>query len=160
MKLSLSSIDSSAELEQFIARPEFRAIAKFYHTWAWGEVQQEQGYPIHRLGAYDGDTLIAVATVVEMHDRFGNFAYVPRGPVMDYGDHGLVQAVLDALIDYVRTTLPQMSFLRIDPALPHDAPEAGQFAKLGFKRAGNSRRLSVLGLSRSAAKVMTSSSSG
>lgn len=134
MKLTLQPLDSPNELKQFLVRPELQPYAKFYHTWEWGEFQESLGKQIHRVGLYSGSSLIATALLIEETSRFGRFLYSPRGPLVDYSNRSLTNAVLQELIQYCRD-LPGITFLRLDPALPHVSPDAKVFADLGFKPA-------------------------
>lgn len=136
MKLAVKPITDKSELEKFISRPELRHYAKFYQTWEWGEVQASHGSKVERLGFYEGGALVAVGQLIGMHDRFGPYAYSPRGPLLDYSDHNLVRSVLRELIRYAATAMPDAICLRLDPAILHDSPEAEIFPELGFRRAG------------------------
>lgn len=119
----------------------------FLHSWAWGEFNAAMAAPgeprpagrgdkVWRIGIYDSDELVAVALVIKVHAKRGNFLFVPQGPLGDkealrppQGGGGL----LDALKDLAAQE--KVSFIRISPLL-EDTEENRKFFKgLGFRPA-------------------------
>ncbi len=128
-------MSSPTELGQFLARPEVAAYAKFYHTWEWGTFQESLGKSIQRLGLYNQAQLVATVLLIHERNRFSQFYYSPRGPLLNYSDQELMRNVLTTLTTYCQTQ-PGIAYLRLDPALLHDSSEAALFPELGFKPGG------------------------
>lgn len=78
---------------------------------------------------------MATALLIEERNRFFKFIYCPRGPLVDYSNQKLTQQVHTDLIEYVRS-MPNIAYLRLDPALLRASKETKLFSTLGFKPGG------------------------
>ena len=78
--LTIYEIKEKQVWEDFVTS---QAEHSFLHSWAWGEFNKSMGDKIWRLGVYDENQLIAVALLIKVHAKRGNFLFVPHGPVLD-----------------------------------------------------------------------------
>ncbi len=108
--------------------------AHILQTWEWGEIKSAYGWQPYPLVWREGNGQVrAMALVLRRSLRIGKMPmslsvmYVPRGPVMDWGDSDLRRRVLDDLKRLAQTE--GAVFIKIDPdvelgwGLPDD-PEA------------------------------------
>ncbi len=73
-------IVSRAEYEATIARAP---RAQFLHSWEWGAFQEYLGKKIIRARVTEDDgTIIAQFCAIKEKNTFGNYWYVPRGPII------------------------------------------------------------------------------
>lgn len=67
-----------------------------------------------RIGFYHDDSLVASASLLIKHLPLGmTMIYIPRGPIMDYGNQELVKFVLTSLKQYGKTK--KALFIKFDP---------------------------------------------
>lgn len=126
MSVTVKPFDGpQSDFDAFLARPEHKPHLTFIQTWEWGEVVRQESIAFERLGIYDGDDLIGVASACKQPIKFGGcFWYSPRGIVMDYTNLQRVTAAYRSLADYFRAKRDS-AFLRVDPDLVRgDAAEA------------------------------------
>jgi peptidoglycan pentaglycine glycine transferase (the first glycine) len=91
--------------------------AHVLQSWEWGAFkQQTTGWQPTRILYQSDEATVAAASLLTR--TVGPFAviYVPRGPVLDYGDTTLVDFVLDDIQRFARRR--RALWLKIDPALP------------------------------------------
>ncbi len=86
----------------------------FLQSWLWGDFNSEGlSKRTQRIGAYDGDNnLVAIALVIFEETRFGTYAYIPRGPMMDW-DADYVDEVIEALKVFYSSQ--DLLMLKIEP---------------------------------------------
>lgn len=91
-------------------------------TWQWGQVKAQVGWQSHPLiWRDDKGTICAGALLLQRIVQTGGFGlkmsvmYIPRGPMLDYGNHPLANQVLNDLQTYARQK--GAIFLKIDPDL-------------------------------------------
>jgi peptidoglycan pentaglycine glycine transferase (the first glycine) len=97
-------------------------------SWAWGELKARFGWRVQRL-AVDG----ALAQVLfrPLPGGLGTIAYVPKGPLADYGDVSSLRSLLDAILPVAREQ--RALCLKIEPDL-EDAPALTETLQaLGFR---------------------------
>ena len=98
-----------------------QADASFMQSWEWGELKQRFGWQPHRLRLTSGkgtDLGVMQVLIKRPHALGPAFAYVPRGPVLDWTDAALVDFALDTL---ERRLLKEgCAFVRIEPNLRRD----------------------------------------
>ncbi len=92
-------------------------------TRQWGEVKKQYGWDVHPLIWRDEEAnIVAAALVLERKLSMKllpfqpSFIYIPRGPLLDWSDAGLVERVLSDLKHFAEDQ--GAFFLKIDPALP------------------------------------------
>jgi peptidoglycan pentaglycine glycine transferase (the first glycine) len=96
-------------------------------SWAWGETKAQTGWTARRLlWQIDEKPAAAAAILVRrLHPRFPlSVAYVPKGPLLDWGDSDLLEAVLSRLMSEARRV--HALFVKIDPDIRADTHEGAQ----------------------------------
>src|SRR3989338_2239416 len=109
----------------------------FLHSWAWGKFNEAMGDKVWRFGIYMGDSLIAVALVIKVHARRGNFLFVPHGPVGTYPISNSKYQVFEILIQKLKEIAKKegASFVRVSPLVERTEENKALFKKLGLRNA-------------------------
>jgi len=131
----IQTIDDQNQWNRFF---EEEGSPSFLQSWDWGEFQQRQEYGILRLGVYQNQILTAVALVIKIRCRRGNFLFIPHGPVLRIKKKELkLKNILLALIDYLADVAKRegFSFVRMAPTLENSHENQRIFIDLGFKKA-------------------------
>lgn len=132
MVLESRSITQPEQWTQFLQQHPYNY---FLQTWQWSEFQnQSLGKPVYRLGFYDNEKLVGLALAIVETTRFGQFVYIPRGPVIDWSNSQLVPQALSALINFfARKNYFQ---LRLEPlVLLAQSEVVKQLTEFGFRTA-------------------------
>ncbi len=116
MSLTIKTIEDREVWQGFLKKSEFDY---FLQSWQWGEFQSlGLGKKIFRLGFYDRGLLVGVCLAITEKTRFGEFIYIPRGPVFDWENLNLVDQIIFCLVNFFRN---QHYFqLRIEPLILAD----------------------------------------
>ena len=81
---------------------------------AWEKVKSDWNH--ERLGVYEGETLLAVASILIKSLPLGyKMFYIPRGPILDYRDTELLKFVLQSIKSYARSK--RAVFVTFDPSI-------------------------------------------
>lgn len=107
-------------------------------SWEWGDIKAQTGWQADRVILHtdaEGEPVAAFqfltrALAPNAPVRIG---YVPKGPVVDWGDGAAVNTALDAIQDHARRR--NCVFVKIDPDVRSDLAE-GVVLKEKFKRRG------------------------
>lgn len=110
----------------------------------WAQFKSHHAWSACRVIARDDGQIAAGAQVLFRRVGPVSVAYVPKGPVVDWDDPGLVAAVVGGLHAICRRQ--RTVFLRLEPDLPHDPGLARQLAAMKFRHAGKVQPLSTLHL--------------
>lgn len=106
-------------------------------TWQWGEVKRQTGWRPSRLlwsGETGGAPVAAASLLVRRISRLPwGVAYVPKGPLLDWSNAPLVDAVLAAV--ELEARRQRTIFVKIDPDVSPDSP-AGQAVLATLQRRG------------------------
>jgi lipid II:glycine glycyltransferase (peptidoglycan interpeptide bridge formation enzyme) len=117
MSVERFGLEERERWDAFVAgHPEGHLLQSF----AWGELKARFGWEPVRLALVEAGQIRATAQILLRRWPFFTIAYVPRGPVVDWGDEGAVRALLRALADVARRR--NALFLRIEPNHPHPLP--------------------------------------
>ena len=92
-------------------------------TWEWGQVKADiYGWVCHpRLWKDENGNVIAAALILQrsaplrIFGKFLKILYIPRGPLLDWGDENLRKTVLDDLQELARQK--KAIFIKMDPEL-------------------------------------------
>ncbi|MGQ7372110.1 aminoacyltransferase [Streptococcus suis] len=102
---------SAEEHDQFV---KIHEQVNLLQSSSWAKIKDNWGN--ERLGFYQDDSLVAVASVLIRPLPAGfSMLYIPRGPIMDYSNQDLVQFVLASLKKFGK--IKRALFIKFDPAL-------------------------------------------
>ncbi|MFQ6058125.1 MAG: lipid II:glycine glycyltransferase FemX [Anaerolineae bacterium] len=88
-------------------------------SWEWGAFKGRHGWDPTRLAFEQGGQVRAAASVLRRRAWPLSVMYVPKGPLLDYDDGPLLEAVLAALESLARRQ--RVIFIKIDPDVPLEA---------------------------------------
>ena len=99
------------EYDQFVKEHE---LANVLQSSAWEKVKSDWNH--ERLGVYEGGKLLAVASILIKSLPLGyKMFYIPRGPILDYGDTELLSFVIQSIKSYARSK--RAIFVTFDPSI-------------------------------------------
>lgn len=109
----------------------------FHQSWEWGEFQKKQHHSILRLGLYDNDKLQAIALVIFMRAKRGNFLFIPHGPITKAVNTKILSRYIQLLTHHLKKIAKKQRslFIRIAPVLTSTSENAELFSNLGYKKA-------------------------
>ena len=109
----------------------------FLHSWEWGEFNARTGDKVWRLGVYEGEELQAVALVILVHAKRGNFLFVPHGPIIKGQGTRDMGQVVEIFVEELKKVAAKEKaiFIRISPLLENLEENKTIFQKLGFRPA-------------------------
>jgi len=104
-------------------------------AWQWGQLKAAFGWQAERVGVQDGGRLVAGAQVL-FRSLLPSFpyltiAYVPKGPILDFGNQEISEALLSAIHRLAHQK--RAILLKIEPELPHSPALARQLLACGFR---------------------------
>ncbi|MDD4988934.1 MAG: peptidoglycan bridge formation glycyltransferase FemA/FemB family protein [Candidatus Pacebacteria bacterium] len=149
--MEVREINSKEELEEFLSRVK---PATFLISWNWGEFEKRMGNSLWRLGVYDSEKLIAVASITKVVARRGTFFAWHHSPVIDPVYSGKISEILKALKDtsVAIGKKENCHFIRVSSILSDSPAHSKIFTELGFRNAPihlHSEHTSVLSLLKS-----------
>jgi len=103
-------------------------------TSAWGRLKCAFGWSSEMVAIRDGEGDIAAGAQVlfrELPGGLGGIAYVPRGPVVDWGDTTLCTELFTAVRQ--RAARRRAIFLKVEPDMPDTTPLRDALAVRGFR---------------------------
>jgi peptidoglycan pentaglycine glycine transferase (the first glycine) len=104
-------------------------------SWQWGQLKAAFGWQAVRVGVEDGESLVAGAQVLfrslPLSFPYLSIAYVPKGPILDFGNQGILEALLSAIYRLARQK--RAFLLKIEPELPHSPAVVRQLQAFGFR---------------------------
>ena len=99
------------EYDQFVKEHE---LANVLQSSAWEEVKSDWQH--ERFGVYREEKLLATASILIRTLPLGyKMFYVPRGPILDYGDTELLSFVIQSIKSYARSK--RAIFVTFDPSI-------------------------------------------
>ncbi|MFN2110248.1 MAG: lipid II:glycine glycyltransferase FemX [Anaerolineae bacterium] len=102
--------------------------AHFLQSWLWGELKGNRGWsPSRFLWRVDGRVVAAAQVLVLQRGRL-RLGYIPKGPLLDWTDQALVEAVLTQLAVYAQQH--GLLLLKIDPDVRADTEVGGAISAL------------------------------
>lgn len=150
--------ENRKEWDGFVAKlPE----ANFLQSWDFYEFHKNRGKKIVRRLVFKDDKIVgAYAGVVETAKR-GTYLAIAGGPLIDWGDKKVVQAVFND----IRELGEQYNcvFVRVRPQLPLSDKSLDLMKKLGLKKAPmylSVEYAGVLDLKKSEAEILAGASQG
>ncbi|HID88145.1 MAG TPA: peptidoglycan bridge formation glycyltransferase FemA/FemB family protein, partial [Anaerolineae bacterium] len=108
--------------------------AHVLQTWEWGAFKERHGWRTERWLWVKGDSPRAAALVLSrpLGPWTAGVMYVPKGPILDYGDAALLASVLSDLEGLARER--GAVFLKIDPDVRGDTPMGREVTALLQRR--------------------------
>src|SRR4030067_1415744 len=135
--MKIEEIKDNNEWQKFF---EENGSVSFLQAWEWGEFERNTGYEILRLGIYNKSYLTAIAQVIKIKAKRGNFLFVPHGPIVAkhltltaYHSKSIISQLLNYLITLAKSE--GFSFIRIAPVLEENPENSKTFSDLGFRKA-------------------------
>ena len=119
MDLKLDIIEDGARWDELLlSLPDPHLL----QSWAWGELKSRFGWRARRLSWRDGSgSAVAAGQLLTRASQLSGglkVAYLPKGPVLDWGDKDLRPAVMTALIYAAREEGALV--LKIDPEVAYE----------------------------------------
>ena len=107
----------------------------FLQSWQWKQVQEQDGERVTMLGFYNNEDCVAVALVIAVHAKRGNYFLVPHGPIMK--NEKYAREVLGALKTYCidQRSGDNAAALRVASLMENNADTKKLFHELGFRDA-------------------------
>ncbi len=132
----------------------------FLQSWEWGNFNKSTGYDILRLGIFNRGELAAIALVIKIRAKRGNFLFIPHGPIINKqrvtGDWGVI---IDSIKEYLLAIAKgeNFSFIRISPVVDDIDENRRLYKNLGFKKAPiymHAEKMWVLDLKKSEEEIL------
>jgi lipid II:glycine glycyltransferase (peptidoglycan interpeptide bridge formation enzyme) len=128
-------------------------------SWDWGEFKKRSGWRVRRIGLEKQGKLIAGAQMLIKSFVPGlvSFAYIPRGPLVDWKDKETTAALLDAI--HAEARKHKAICLRIEPPLLHTAENHQLMQSYGFQASAHTiqpRCTMIIQLSRDTEELLRS----
>lgn len=127
-------INSKEETEAFIFEV---APHTFLGSWNWGEFEIKMNHKVWRLGVYEGNTLIALATMTKTVARRGTFLIWHHGPIIKPSSAASSKEIISVLKNFSLDIAKKEGchFLRVSPVLSDSPENRAIFKELGFRDA-------------------------
>ena len=122
-----------AEREQWNGALAGLPAAHFLQTWEWGTLKSRYGWRPARYLWEDGQTCAAASTLIRRLGRWPYAVmYVPKGPILNYGDVDLLEQVLGHLETTARRE--RALFIKIDPDVQTDTAKGEAVVEMLLRR--------------------------
>ncbi len=109
----------------------------FLQSFNWGEFQKSLGFKVWRFEIQENSQTLALAQVIKIASKKGNFLFIPHGPMFlapNFHDReNLVQVLLRKLQELSKKE--NIDFIRIAPILKRNPENEEIFKNLGFIQA-------------------------
>lgn len=107
----------------------------FHQTWEWGDFENRRQHDVIRLGFFEDTEIVAIAQVIKMRVKRGDFLFVPHGPIVKHDKYfsTTIHAIRDYLIEVGKRE--KFDFIRIAPSTEDLVLRQTEFKQLGFKKA-------------------------
>ena len=129
-EITVKIIDNKDIWETFLIS---HTEANFLQSWLWGEFHSSLGHKVHYSGFYRGELLVGVMLSVVEDARRGRYLTVPGGPIINWQDQSVVQAVVNEMRRIGK--LENCVFVRVRPQITETPENAKLFSDLSFRSA-------------------------
>lgn len=100
--------------KEFLDFSKTNKLTTFFQTTYWGEIKLTNGWKSHYIGLKDGKTIVAASLLLSKKIKFfKNMFYAPRGFLIDYSNHELLEEFTLKLKEYLKEN--DALFLKINP---------------------------------------------
>jgi len=114
MQLHAQKIDDRAAWNTTLARLPYTHVLQ---SWEWGDFKAATtGWRPERIAYLHRGDVVGMAQVLTRQEYGQRIMYVPKGPVLDYADRDLRQAMLREMERHAREA--GAIFIKIDPDIP------------------------------------------
>ncbi len=109
----------------------------FLHSWNWGEFKRTLGQEVWRFGIFENERLKAVALIVFVRAKRGNFLLVPHGPVSPLREKKSRGEIIKTLLEKLKKIGKnyRANFIRIAPVWERSEEGENVFFQNGFRDA-------------------------
>jgi peptidoglycan pentaglycine glycine transferase (the first glycine) len=134
LQIRLSTDRESFDSETWNSFVAASPTGHLLQSWQWGQLKAAFGWQAVRVGVEDGGRLVAGAQVLfrslPLSFPYLSIAYVPKGPILDYGNQEILEALLSAIHRLARQK--RAILLRIEPEMRHSPAIVRQVQAYGF----------------------------
>lgn len=127
---SIEIVDNFEDRERWDAFVEAHPSGHFFQSWTWGEMQRGLAARPRRIAALSNGHIRGVIQMLIFQGATRPFAVVPRGPVADPDDGGLIQALASAALQAGRSE--GTFLLRVEPQWEWNATHVETLQARGF----------------------------
>lgn len=124
-----TDVISREQWEAFLAN---HSESNFLHSWQWGDVHENLGQIVYRIGIFKDAKVVGVILAVVENARRGRYLEVPGGPIIDWDDTNIAAYALGTLRDIAEQE--ECVFVRLRPQLICTTTSLSLLAKLGLKK--------------------------
>jgi lipid II:glycine glycyltransferase (peptidoglycan interpeptide bridge formation enzyme) len=129
MKISFKKAKNRKDWENFNKSHKF---GYFLQSWNWGNLHEAYySKKVERYKIVQNDKKVGILQVLYEKSRFGDIAYIPRGPVIDWDNDALVKVVLSKIKSFF--CKKDVAMIRLDPQISHESKSTKAFEVAGFK---------------------------
>ncbi|MCG2689751.1 peptidoglycan bridge formation glycyltransferase FemA/FemB family protein [Candidatus Parcubacteria bacterium] len=134
--MEIKEITNKEEWERFL-EPIPKEEKTFLHSFQWGQFQLLLKEKIYRLGIYENNVLMAVALVIKVKAKRGNFLLIPHGPIIQVQSSKFKVQSLGFLINFLKVLAKQEKccFIRVATTFERTKENENIFKEFGFKQA-------------------------
>ena len=100
--------------KEFLDFSKNHKLTTFFQTPYWGKIKLTNGWQSHYVGLKDGKTIVAASLLLSKKIKFfKNMFYAPRGFLIDYSNHELLEEFTLKLKEYLKEN--KALFLKVNP---------------------------------------------
>ncbi|MDD5152829.1 MAG: peptidoglycan bridge formation glycyltransferase FemA/FemB family protein [Candidatus Pacebacteria bacterium] len=126
--MEIREVTNKSEWEAFLAK---HSEANFLQSWYWGDFHEALRKKVYRRGAFEDGKLVAVSLLIVEPARRGKYIAVPAGPIMDWNNKPLREAVVKDIKNIAQDE--SCVFVRIRPAISPSEENLQMFKELGLR---------------------------
>jgi lipid II:glycine glycyltransferase (peptidoglycan interpeptide bridge formation enzyme) len=132
--MNVKEITRKDELESFIRRIKPHT---FLSSWEWGTFEEKSGRKVWRLGVYENNVLIAVATMSKTVARRATFLVWHQSPIIDPAFSSNLKKIVEELRNSSKEIAQKEGchFIRVSTILADTKEHQELFKELGFRPA-------------------------
>ncbi|MBI4122135.1 MAG: peptidoglycan bridge formation glycyltransferase FemA/FemB family protein [Parcubacteria group bacterium] len=108
-----------------------QALPQFMQSWEAGELAQNMGEEILRLGVFDGDALVGTCLLTLVRAKRGTYLFAPYGPIFSAWRPEYLSALTESLNQHGKRL--KADFIRLAPFLERTPDHLVLLAQAGFR---------------------------
>lgn len=126
-KYTIESITNKKVWEKFLLS---QIPSSFLQSWNWGQIHEDMGQKIFRLGLYKNKKIVGLFLVIKEVAKRGTHLLVPGGPVIDWTDKKQLKLFTEYVVNLGKKE--KVWFVRVRPEILDTEENKKVFDKLGF----------------------------